>query len=60
MYHAVKILFSLQNINISQRERECYMDLRPFMNPAPYTVMEVCIHFFDFAKIFLDGNLTVS
>eukprot|EP00112_Aurelia_sp_Birch-Aquarium-sp1_P015614 Seg3478.1 transcript_id=Seg3478.1/GoldUCD/mRNA.D3Y31 product="Chloride channel 7 alpha subunit" protein_id=Seg3478.1/GoldUCD/D3Y31 len=30
----------IRNINISQRERECYMDLRPFMNPAPYTVME--------------------
>ncbi|EDO35010.1 predicted protein [Nematostella vectensis] len=27
-------------INITQRERECYIDLRPFMNPAPYTVHE--------------------
>lgn len=30
----------IRNINISQRERECFMDLRPFMNPAPYAVME--------------------
>jgi len=30
----------IRNINISQRERECFMDLRPFMNPAPYSVME--------------------
>ncbi|XP_031570565.1 H(+)/Cl(-) exchange transporter 7-like [Actinia tenebrosa] len=30
----------IRNINISQRERECYIDLTPFMNPAPYTVQE--------------------
>jgi len=30
-----------QNVSISQKERECYMDLRPFMNPSPYTVNEV-------------------
>ncbi|XP_066926513.1 H(+)/Cl(-) exchange transporter 7-like [Clytia hemisphaerica] len=30
----------IRNINISHRERECYIDLRPFMNPAPYTILE--------------------
>ncbi|XP_057310873.1 H(+)/Cl(-) exchange transporter 7-like [Hydractinia symbiolongicarpus] len=30
----------IRNINISQRERECYIDLRPFMNPVPYTIQE--------------------
>jgi len=30
----------IRNINISQRERECFMYVRPFMNPAPYSVME--------------------
>ncbi|KAL9957142.1 hypothetical protein ACROYT_G038744 [Oculina patagonica] len=30
----------IRNVSISQKERECYMDLRPFMNPVPYTVNE--------------------
>ena len=30
-----------QNVSISQKERECYMDLRPYINPCPYTVNEV-------------------
>ena len=30
----------IRNINISQRERDCYIDLRPFMNPTPYTIQE--------------------
>lgn len=30
----------IRNINISQRERDCYIDLRPFMNPTPYTIHE--------------------
>jgi len=30
----------IRNVSISQKERECFMDLRPFMNPSPYTVNE--------------------
>uniref|UniRef100_T2MFU2 Chloride channel protein n=1 Tax=Hydra vulgaris TaxID=6087 RepID=T2MFU2_HYDVU len=30
----------IRNINISQRERDCYIDLRSFMNPAPYSIQE--------------------
>jgi len=30
----------IRNINVSHRERDCYIDLRPFMNPAPYTIQE--------------------
>ncbi|KAJ7340243.1 H(+)/Cl(-) exchange transporter 7 [Desmophyllum pertusum] len=30
----------IRNVSISQKERECYIDLRPFMNPSPYTVNE--------------------
>ena len=35
------LYFSFQNVSISRKERECYMDLRPFMNPCPYTLNEV-------------------
>lgn len=30
----------IRNVSISRKERECYMDLRPFMNPCPYTLNE--------------------
>lgn len=30
----------IRNVSISKKERDCYMDLRPFMNPSPYTVHE--------------------
>lgn len=30
----------IRNVSISQKERECYMDLRPYINPCPYTVNE--------------------
>ncbi|XP_013381142.1 H(+)/Cl(-) exchange transporter 7 [Lingula anatina] len=30
----------IKQINISVHERECTMDLRPFMNPSPYTVSD--------------------
>uniref|UniRef100_A0A8C4PZB4 Chloride channel protein n=1 Tax=Eptatretus burgeri TaxID=7764 RepID=A0A8C4PZB4_EPTBU len=28
----------IQSIHVSQEERECTMDLTPFMNPAPYSI----------------------
>lgn len=28
----------IRNVSISQKERECYMDLRPYLNPCPYTL----------------------
>ncbi|XP_074647081.1 H(+)/Cl(-) exchange transporter 7-like [Tubulanus polymorphus] len=31
---------SIHQIHISRHERECYIDLRPYMNPAPYLVLE--------------------
>ncbi|XP_019643781.1 PREDICTED: H(+)/Cl(-) exchange transporter 7-like [Branchiostoma belcheri] len=31
---------SIHEINISPEEMECSIDLRPYMNPAPYTVSE--------------------
>ncbi|XP_064608888.1 H(+)/Cl(-) exchange transporter 7-like [Liolophura sinensis] len=31
----------IQQIHISPQERECTIDLQPFMNPAPYTVYDV-------------------
>lgn len=30
----------IRNLSISGKERECYIDLRPFMNPFPYTLNE--------------------
>lgn len=30
----------VRNINVSEHERECFIDLRPFMNPTPYTIRE--------------------
>lgn len=31
----------IQSIHVSQDERECMMDLTEFMNPTPYTVLQV-------------------
>ena len=44
--------FFLQNVSISKKERDCYMDLRPFMNPSPYTVHEVSSIFLNTVVVF--------
>uniref|UniRef100_H2Z225 CBS domain-containing protein n=1 Tax=Ciona savignyi TaxID=51511 RepID=H2Z225_CIOSA len=32
--------FPLSLINVSEGEQQCHVDLRPFLNPSPYTVYE--------------------
>jgi hypothetical protein len=34
-------LFLLQEINVTEEEKRYTIDLRPFMNPSPYTVQHV-------------------
>ena len=31
----------ISDLNLSELEMECTIDLRPFMNPSPYTVQKV-------------------
>ncbi|XP_078488881.1 H(+)/Cl(-) exchange transporter 7-like isoform X2 [Ciona intestinalis] len=32
--------FPLSVINVSEGEQQCHVDLRPFLNPSPYTIQE--------------------
>jgi hypothetical protein len=45
-YHSVILyvyntLSLLQEVNVTEEEKRCTIDLRPFMNPSPYTVQHV-------------------
>lgn len=38
-------MFQLQQISITEEEKTFNIDLRPFMNPSPYTVLHVSYNF---------------
>lgn len=39
-------LIKFQELNITEEEKTYSIDLRPFMNPSPYTVLHVSLFFF--------------